>query len=212
MTSGVSNTDLKRSFEQSQLEEKDKTKAREEEPPTKRARASDPSIGTIPADLQVAIRELYIPAGLKVTKDPRRESESEEYGACRLGLENRNVVFRVAKTTPTKIGQFVTLWKRPQSTTTALDINDNVDYVVISSSNATSQGQFIFDREALLREGIMAKAGKKGKMAFRVYPPWSKPEAPQAIKTQKWQLRYFVNHTQSNQQAYALVRKLFKFI
>jgi|GEM_PF-3635531 len=33
--------------------------------------------------------------------------------------------------------------------------------------------------------------GKKGKMAIRVYPPWTTPTVKQAIKTQQWQLQYF---------------------
>lgn len=49
---------------------------------------------------------------MKVT-EARREVASSEYGACRLGLDDYTIVFRVAKTTPTKIGQFVTIWKRP---------------------------------------------------------------------------------------------------
>lgn len=49
---------------------------------------------------------------MKITKEPTREAEGSEYEACRLGLNGYNIVFRVAKTTPTKIGQFVTVWKR----------------------------------------------------------------------------------------------------
>src|SRR6187402_1209034 len=40
------------------------------------------------------------------------ELESFEYGACRFVLNNSNILFRTAKITPTKTGQFVTLWKR----------------------------------------------------------------------------------------------------
>lgn len=29
-------------------------------------------------------------------------------------------------------------------------------------------------------------------MAIRVYPSWDKPTSNQAIKTQKWQLEYFI--------------------
>jgi hypothetical protein len=40
------------------------------------------------------------------------ERESLEYAACSFKLNSMSVKFRVAKITPTKIGQFVTLWKR----------------------------------------------------------------------------------------------------
>nr|WGE07832.1 MepB family protein [Bacillus subtilis] len=37
----------------------------------------------------------------------------------------------------------------------------------------------------------MSHNSKKGKTAFRVYPPWTEPVSKQAVKTQQWQLRYF---------------------
>ncbi|MGR3973769.1 MAG: MepB family protein [Candidatus Rhabdochlamydia sp.] len=36
-----------------------------------------------------------------------QEQESKEYGACRLKLDHREIIFRVAKTTPKKVGQIV---------------------------------------------------------------------------------------------------------
>ena len=62
--------------------------------------------------LYTLIKNIYEPAGMKITTAPVAEPESAEYGAYRFGLNDKNIVFRVAKTTPTKIGQFVTLWKR----------------------------------------------------------------------------------------------------
>jgi len=41
-----------------------------------------------------------------------QEPESAEYCAYTFDLNNRRITFRLAKITPTKIGQFVTLWKR----------------------------------------------------------------------------------------------------
>ena len=40
------------------------------------------------------------------------ELESQEYSACNFQLDRQDVKFRLAKITPTKIGQFVTIWKR----------------------------------------------------------------------------------------------------
>ena len=40
------------------------------------------------------------------------EKESSEYCAHRFEINNKKILFRQAKITPTKIGQFVTLWKR----------------------------------------------------------------------------------------------------
>ena len=60
-------------------------------------------------DLSSAIEQIYKPAGMRLTDEAWREEESAEYGACRFSLNGQVIVFRVAKTTPTKIGQFVTL-------------------------------------------------------------------------------------------------------
>lgn len=154
----------------------------------------DPAVGALPHDLVRSMHGLYRSAGVEATRAPQREQESGEYGACRLGLDGRAVVFRVAKTTPTKIGQFVTIWKRPTSSDeiAPLDSGDGVDVVIVSVADATHSGQFVFDRNALLKHGVMSRDGQGGKRAIRVYPPWSKPVAKDAIRTQQWQLRYFV--------------------
>ncbi|MES2070163.1 MAG: MepB family protein [Pseudomonadota bacterium] len=170
------------------------------------------SSGQLPCDLVSAIRHAYQAAGITVTSAARREAESAEYGACRLGLNGVVVVFRAARTTPTKIGQFVTLWKRPEpgAEIAPLDSGDGVDFVVVSVSDARQRGQFVYSREALIKHGVMSHGGKGGKRAIRVYPPWSKPVAAAAIKTQQWQLRYFLALTTDFGADPAQVRKLFK--
>jgi hypothetical protein len=40
------------------------------------------------------------------------EKESSEYCAYRFEINTKKILFRQAKITPTKTGQFVTLWKR----------------------------------------------------------------------------------------------------
>jgi len=42
----------------------------------------------------------------------QKEEESDEYSAFRFSLNNKKICYREAKITPTKTGQFVTLWKR----------------------------------------------------------------------------------------------------
>jgi hypothetical protein len=120
------------------------------------------------------------------------------------------VVFRVAKTTPTKIGQFVTLWKRPtpNDDIAPLDSGDGVDLVVVSVADATHSGQFVFDQHAMLKYGVMSRDGHGGKRAIRVYPPWTQPIAKDAIKTQQWQLPYFVALTPQDTAAAARLRQL----
>jgi hypothetical protein len=172
---------------------------------------TDLSAANLPYPLIAAIRDVYEPAGIKVTNAAGCETEGFEYGACRLGLDGYTIVFRVAKTTPTKIGQFVTLWKRPTPAgeIAPLDTNDLVDFVVVAVSNATHCGQFIFNRSVLIAENIFSQAGKGGKRAFRVYPPWTKPVAQQAIKTQQWQAHYFLPLTSDQTTHITKVRQLF---
>ncbi|KQZ92483.1 MULTISPECIES: MepB family protein [unclassified Pseudomonas] len=162
--------------------------------------------------LIAAIEQIYKRAGLALTDEARREEESAEYGAFRFGLDGQAIVFRVAKTTPTKIGQFVTLWKRPTPTSeiAPLDRDDGIAFVVVSVGDETHDGQFVFDREILAAKGVMSIAGEGGKRAIRVYPPWSRPVARQAIKTQQWQLKYFLAIDPSGNADPVDVRRLFK--
>jgi hypothetical protein len=149
------------------------------------------SLEQLPNDLIVAIRQVYEPVGLKITH-VLHEIESSEYGAFRFSLNDCQVVFRIAKTTPTKIGQFVTLWKRPHNVIVPFEVNDDIDFVIISVSDTENHGQFIFGKDILLEKGILSQGDKKGKLAFRVYPPWTKPSAKDAIKSQQWQVGYFL--------------------
>lgn len=162
--------------------------------------------------LILAINAIYKPANVELTGPIVSEPESSEYGACRLRLNNQSIAFRVAKTTPTKIGQFVTIWKRPTPTSeiVPLDINDSIEFVVISVHDETHRGQFVFDQRTLIEKGIMSKDGKGGKLAFRIYPSWTKPIVKQAIRTQQWQLKYFFPISENGTADCMQVRKLFK--
>jgi hypothetical protein len=72
----------------------------------------------------------------------KAEKESLEYCAHRLEINNKKIVFRQAKITPTKTGQFVTLWKRKtnKSLIEPFEINDELDLFVINVKTGTSFG------------------------------------------------------------------------
>lgn len=133
-------------------------------------------------------------AFLGLPQAPVPEAESAEYGACRAELHGKRLVLRVAKTTPTKTGQFVTVWKRPHpgAEIAPLDEADPVDAVIIAVSDGMQHGFFIFSRAVLIERGVMSRAGAGGKRALRVYPPWCAPESIQAQRTQRWQAQWFV--------------------
>ncbi len=164
----------------------------------------------IPTDLITAIKTVYSPAHLNVS-NIIREAESSDYGACRFVISGCHVVFRIAKTTPTKIGQFVTLWKRsaPLNKIAPIDTQDGVDFIVINVSNNNNNGQFIFNKSLLVSKGIMSSHGKGGKRAIRVYPPWAKPVANDAIKTQQWQVPYFFSIPPDGTTDSLKIRKIF---
>ena len=124
------------------------------------------------------------------------EKESSEYCAYRFEVNNLKVIFRQAKTTPTKLGQFVTLWKRKfdKNPIEPFEISDPVDLFVINTKTENKFGQFVFPKSVLIEKGIVTDK-KEGKRAIRVYPSWDLAVNKQAQKTQKWQLEYFLEIT-----------------
>lgn len=124
---------------------------------------------------------------------PIAEAESKEYGAFTFKIGEKNVVYRMAKTTPTKIGQFVTIWKRlGNGPIQPYDYADDIDYFFIRLFKGNLNGLFIFPKSALVKKEILSGENKEGKRGIRVYPSWDVTESKQAYKTQQWQLEYFL--------------------
>jgi hypothetical protein len=121
------------------------------------------------------------------------EKESAEYAALKFEFNKRKVIFREAKITPTKIGQFVTFWKRINNgPIQPFDASDDFDLFIVNTKTDGHFGQFIFTKQILIQQGIITHNNKEGKRAIRVYPPWDIAINKQAQKTQKWQLNYFL--------------------
>lgn len=129
-----------------------------------------------------------------VLRNPFPEKESANYNAHQFQLENLNVVFRTAKITPAKIGQFVTLWKRiGNGPIQPFEFSDAVHLFVVSVETHNHLGQFVFPKSVLLEQGVLTSNAREGKRAIRVYPPWDMPLSKQAQKTQRWQLKYYLD-------------------
>lgn len=141
----------------------------------------------------IHLKEIFSKINSFKISEPIIESESSEYGACSFVLNDLNILFRSAKITPTKTGQFVTLWKRiNQGTIQPFDSSDVIDFFFISVRKDNQFGLFIFPKNILISKEIISDK-KEGKRGIRVYPPWDTTSSKQAQKTQKWQLDYFFN-------------------
>lgn len=137
------------------------------------------------------------------------EKESQEYRACQFIINNKLAKFRVAKITPTKVGQFVTFWKRSvQGPIVPFDLLDTIEFFIISVTLKNQSGQFVFPKSALIEHDILSKNNVGGKRGFRVYPPWDKVDNKQAIKTQAWQAKYFFKLDENSIDT-AFIKQLF---
>ena len=163
------------------------------------------SLKELPEDLILAQTILYKPSGFTLSQ-PIAEAESADYAAYTFELNGLCVKYRIAKITPTKTGQFVTLWKRVgNGPIQPFDSTDQIDLFVISTRDGDRFGHFIFPKAILQEKGIISTDFKEGKRAIRVYPPWDITTSKQAQKTQQWQMAYFleipdhsINYTRTN--------------
>ena len=123
---------------------------------------------------------------------PIPESEGAEYDAHTLTVNGLPTVYRTAKTTPTKLGQFVTLWRRSEAgPIRPFDASDRVMLFVVKVYDEEHSGHFVFPVETLVEHDIVSTNFSGGKRAVRVYAPWVTPTSAQAVRTQRWQIRHF---------------------
>lgn len=175
--------------------------------------------GETVSGLALVVRELFTPLGLAVVSETA-EPDNAEYGGTLVGVVSRGdlqtraagtgesagagsgessvteVRVRSGKITPTKVGLFVTHWRRTADGTTGpYGVHDSADTLLVTAAENgphPARGVFVFDRASLVAHGIVERDGHGGKRGFRVYPPWS-PTAPgQAARTQRWQVEHFV--------------------
>lgn len=126
--------------------------------------------------------------------------ECEEYFGHHFSLDHFKIKFRKAKVTPTKNGQFVTLWKRnSDGKTEPFNALDDFDFYIIATEQNTQFGFFIFTKKILAETQILTNNQKEGKRGFRVYPNWDEPTSKQAEKTKNWQTKYFIDITNNNE-------------
>lgn len=152
----------------------------------------------MPLISEIALLEhlVFKACGIELT-NVLAEAESQEYAAHSFLLGGNKVKFRKAKITPTKAGQFVTIWKRNEKGITApFDISDEYHFYLIATRKDSEFGVFVFPKEVLREKNILSSQVNAGKRGFRVYPSWDVTTNLQARKTQAWQLDYFLNLSQ----------------
>lgn len=149
---------------------------------------------SIPKDLILIQKILFDNCNFEINQ-PILEAESREYGACTFTLNNLNIRFRTSKITPTKTGQFVTLWKRiNQGPIQPFDSTDPIDLFIVSTRKDNHLGIFIFPKSILINKEIVTDK-KEGKRAIRVYPPWDITTSKQAQKNTEMAIGLFLGNT-----------------
>jgi hypothetical protein len=167
------------------------------------------SYAPLDAHLTKIIESVYFICGFTMS-NLKIKSEGVAYGACSFDLNGLKIEHRTSRVTPTKTGQFVTIWKRGRDgLTIPFDKADDIDIVIITSSRGDDLGQFIFPKTVLVEKGIFSQNGKGGKRGIRVYPPWDKTHSKQAASTQRWQQEYFIAIQGGDSTDPARIRQLF---
>ncbi|ARS38574.1 hypothetical protein CA265_02305 [Sphingobacteriaceae bacterium GW460-11-11-14-LB5] len=166
------------------------------------------AINQLPSILLTASNLVYSPLGYQIN-NLQLENESQAYAACAFELNGLKIRHRLSKITPTKTGQFVTIWKRNEAgITTPFNDQDEFDLLIISAKSAGQAGQFIFPKTILVAHKMITKNGVEGKSGIRVYPPWDTPTNKQAEKTQQWQVPYFIEIDLNGNTDLARAKKL----
>lgn len=160
------------------------------------------------SDLRLVKELIYDKCGFDF-KNFKLENESQEYGACTFELNDAKIKYRISKITPTKTGQFVTIWKRNnKGITEPFNVTDDFDFIVITSKSGSNIGQFVFPKDLLVKQKIITSNYIKGKRGIRVYPPWDKANSKQAEKTRKWQTEYFITISNVNSLDFIKIKKM----
>lgn len=144
------------------------------------------------------LENVFVQSNIGIVYNLLPDKEADAYCGYNFQINQWQCKFRKAKTTPKKVGQFVTLWRRNEDgVTEPFNENDNDDFYIIFTEERDKRGIFLFSKTVLIQKQILSTSTKEGKRGFRVYPIWSQPENLQAKNTQSWQSKYFVELSNS---------------
>lgn len=132
-----------------------------------------------------------------VISEVHEEEQNSDYEGLVLLFGEHSVRSRLAKKTPTKKGYFVVAWEKDRfNENKPFDDESSPDLLMISIIDQAKSGLFIFPKSILIKHKVLNSGNIKGKMAFRVYPSWENDLNNTAVKTQSWQIPYFVDLSQ----------------
>ncbi len=123
-----------------------------------------------------------------------KDDECHNYSGCSFQIDQFQVKYRKGRSTPRKIGYFVTLWKRNDDRKTEpFSITDDFQFYIIDTEKDNKHGIFLIPRTILSEKQVLSSASKQGKRGFRVYAPWDLRDSKQAERTKEWQTDYFID-------------------
>ena len=121
------------------------------------------------------------------------EEQNSIYVGSKFNINNHSIRFRKAKSTPTKSGLFVVAWEKDDlNVNQAYHYDHAPTYLMIYCEVEDNKGIFMFSKDILLERKILSSDTQKGKMGFRIYPPWEDKLNQQALQTQTWQCKSFI--------------------
>jgi hypothetical protein len=153
--------------------------------------------------------------------------ENSKYSAMSFSIGGDDIIYRKGKVTPDRPGAFLTLWQRPDSSSTCnkpIALRpDQLDFLMVEVSEIQKEtprsGFFLFPENLLISKKILSENGNRGKTAFRVFPPWSgdrghigmKVFSDSGKKTQKWQLPFFIETTPGQNTSNSSLAKILNY-
>ena len=177
-------------------------------------------------ELEHFLRINFISTGHELTQplvvDPFPQNSKYEAMAC--SINGNKIIYRKGYITPDRPGCFLSIWKKQEGSTSSRSNNTplekgEVDYlfVKVNDGESAKEGIYIFPQKVLLQKGMLSSETTKGKMAFRVFPPWttsrgevkSQVFSDSAKKTQSWQSDYFLEVLDNQIQDQAKLSRLF---
>ena len=130
------------------------------------------------------------------------EKWNEQYEGILIKVngQSRYKRCRLAHKTPRKEGYFTAFWKKDQfNKNIPFSDRDMIDELIIVINDGQQKGLFLIPKNVSITQNIISTKTSKGKMAMRFYPPWCQDLNKTALATQKWQLNYFIDLSEKEQ-------------